>query len=317
MRALPGGGTPSLAKLPPLRAVQVFEAVGRLGSVSRAAEDLGVSPGAITQQVHALEKHLKIRLVQRSGRGIDLTTWGAMYLQRITGGLEQLRRAQHDVERARRSNHLAISAIPSMSAKWLGPLLLAWQAQHREASVLLDANDAEPRVDAGEVDFRVSYGARRRTFQRYVRLFTDYVTVVASPTLIAASPLLKHPRDLLKRSLIWTDWGPDYPALPTWADWFAALGIPMERLHATLTFVSSSATVDAAIDGHGYALAQHSMVAHALASKALVPVHPQLLPLSEYYFLAWNSAALDKPIGRAFHSWLIGEARGFDFTPAA
>jgi LysR family glycine cleavage system transcriptional activator len=302
-----------MSNLPPLRAVQVFEAVGRLGSVSRAAEDLGVSPGAVTQQVHALEKHLKARLVQRTGRGIELTTWGALYLQRISAGLEHLRKAQHDVERARRSNHLAVSAISSMSIKWLGPLLLAWNAQQGDASVALDANDAEPRVDAGEVDFRISYGARRHTYQRYLRLFTDYVMVVASPALLAASPIVRHPRDLLKRPLLWIDWGYEYTGIPTWSNWFESVGLSAERLRASLTFASSGIAVDAAISGHGYALAQHSMVADALGSGALVSIFPHLLPLPEDYFLAWNSAALDKPIGAAFHAWVIAQARRFDY----
>lgn len=303
-----------MSNLPPLRAVQVFETVGRLGSVSRAAEDLGVSPGAVTQQVHALEKHLKARLVQRTGRGIELTTWGALYLQRISAGLEHLRKAQQDVERARRSNHLAVSAISSMSIKWLGPLLLAWNAQQDEASVALDANDAEPRVDAGEVDFRVSYGARRHSYQRYLRLFTDYVTVVASPALMAATPLVRQPRDLLKKPLLWIDWGYEYTGFPGWSDWFQSVGVSAERLRASLTFASSGIAIDAAISGHGFALAQHSMVADALRSGALVTVFPHVLPLPEYYFLAWNSAALDKPIGAAFHTWVIAQARKFDYA---
>ncbi len=301
-----------MLNLPPLRAVQVFETVGRLGSVSRAAEDLGVSPGAVTQQVHALEKHLKVRLVQRTGRGIELTTWGALYLQRISAGLEHLRKAQHDVERAQRSNHLAISAISSMSVKWLGPLLLAWNAEQGEASVALDANDAEPRVDAGEVDFRISYGARRHGYRRYLRLFRDYVTIVASPALLGRGGL-RHPRDLLRKPLLWIDWGYEYSGLPTWNDWFDSVGVSAQRMQARLSFASSGIAVDAAIAGHGFALAQHSMVASSLKSGALTCVFPQLLPLPEDYFLAWNSAALDKPVGAAFHAWVMAQARRFEY----
>ena len=281
--------------------------------MSRAAVELGVSPGAVTQQIHALQKYLKVRLVQRSGRGIELTSWGILYLQRVGGGLELLRSAASEVERARRSSHLTISAIPSLSAKWLGPLLFAWNARHPAASASLDANDAEPQVEAGEVDFRVSYGIRRRAHQRYVRLFTDYVLVVASPAFIAANAPVLQPRDLLKRPLLWTDWGPEYAALPNWNDWFKHLGVITRHARPGLTFASSSATVDAAIEGHGFALAQHSMVASALASRNLVTVFSQVLPLPDDYFVAWNSATLDKPIGAAFHQWLIKEARRFDY----
>jgi LysR family glycine cleavage system transcriptional activator len=301
------------ALLPPLRAIQVFEAVGRCGSVSRAADELGVSPGAVTQQIHGLEKHLKVRLVQRSGRGIELTNWGTIYLQRVAAGLEQLHQAQQDLERARRSNDLKISALPSLSTKWVGPLLFAWKKQYPDARLSLDANDAEPRLEEGEVDFRLSYGSRRRHYPRYTRLFSDFVTVVASPALLASDSPLKHPRELLKRNLLWIDWGPEYAALPTWRDWFALLGISADRLRADLTFSTSSAAIDAAIEGRGFALAQNSMIASALSSGALTRVYPQALPVPDFYFLAWNGAALDKPVGAAFHAWIVAEARRFDF----
>lgn len=302
-------------RLPPLRAVQVFEAVGRFGSVSVAARELGVSPGAVTQQIHGLERHLNVRLVQRSGRGIELTTWGTIYLQRVTAGLEELRQAQQDLDRARRSSDLAISALPSLSAKWVGPLLFAWKKLYPEARLSLDGNDAEPKLEEGEVDFRLSYGSRRRHYQRYTRLFTDFVTVVASPALLASGPVLKHPRDLLRRSLLWIDWGPEYAALPTWREWFGALGIIAERLRADLTFSTSSAAVDAAVEGRGFALAQNSMVASAMDTGALIQVYPNILPVPDFYFLAWNGAALDKPAGAAFHAWIVAEARRFDYPP--
>src|SRR5215467_13674023 len=108
-----------MTSAPPLRAIQVFEVVGRHGSVSRAAEDLGVSPGAITQQIHALEAHLNVRLLQRDGRGVALTSWGTLYLERISAAMEQLRRAKDDVERLRRSGHLVLSALPSLATKLL------------------------------------------------------------------------------------------------------------------------------------------------------------------------------------------------------
>lgn len=306
---------PAITTLPPLRAVQVFEAVGRAGSVSRAAEALGVSPGAVTQQIRVLEKHLGVQMVGRNGRGIELTPWGALYLQRVSAGMDQLRLAQDELERARRSNHLAVSALPSLASKWLGTILFDWQRQHPEARVMLEGLDAESRLEGGEADFRISYGARRRHHQRSTRLFNDYVVAVASPTLLGKALRLRQPRDLLKQPLLWIDWGPEHVAPPTWFDWFAAAGIAAGALRADLTFSLSGAVVDAAIDGRGFALAQNSMAAAALASGALVKVFPLELPLPEPYFLAWRAAALDRELGATFHAWLVNEARRFDHHP--
>ncbi len=306
-----------MSKLPSLRAIEVFEAVGRTGSVSRAAEELGVSPSAVTQQIHALEKHLGVRLVQRSGRGIELTSWGAMYQGRIAVGFQHLRRAQEDVERARRSRHIVVSALPSLATKWLGSLLFDWKRREPDASVLVKGLDNEPKLDGVEADFRISYGQRRRGYSRYVHLFTDHVIVVASPRLLERVGPMRQPRDLRKQTLLWIDWGADHQSPPTWRDWFPSVGVAGDRLKSELTFSLSGAAIDAAIEGRGFALAQYSMVASALSQGTLTQVFREGLPLPESYFLAWNGAALDTPIGAAFHAWLIGEARRFDVPDAA
>src|SRR4051812_28680270 len=104
-----------MTKTPPLRAVQAFEAVGRCRSVTAAAEELEVSPGAVTQQIRLLEKFLDCRLVERSGRGIQLTSWGALYLPHATAALEQLRKGARELAQARQSSHLRVSALPSLT----------------------------------------------------------------------------------------------------------------------------------------------------------------------------------------------------------
>lgn len=301
-----------MSKQPPLAAVRAFEAVGRTGSVKRAADELGVTPGAITQHVHALESHLKRRLVQRSGRGIELTVWGRLYLPRLVAGFEELRKAEEVIERAAHSSRLVISTYPSLATKWLGPLMFAWKGKYPDACAMITGVHPEPDLDDGEADFRVSYGNRHRHHARHVRLFTDRVMVVASPALVKRVGGLKHPGELKNQQLLWVDWGHEYLALPSWPEWFAAAGVSATRLRPDLVFSFPSASVDAALESLGFALAQYSLVASALARGTLVQVLPLELPLPEAHFLAWSGAALDKPLGAAFHSWLISEAHRFD-----
>ena len=302
-----------MGSVPPLRAVQVFEAVGRCGAVTAAADELGVSPGAVTQQIHSLERHLGARLVQRSGRGIELTSWGAMYLPYATAAMEQLRKGARELGRARRSNHLAVSAFPSVTNRWLGPLLFEWKKLNPSSSIRVEGSESEPRFDENEADFRISYGARSRCHQRYRHLFTDYLFPVGSPALLAANGPPKRPGDLLSFPLLWVDWGPEHDAPPSWRDWFAACGICSDHIPCTLTYSLSSAALDAAVEGRGLMLAQHSMVGRDLATGTLVRLFDRCLPLPQSYFLAWSGTALDKPQGAAFHSWLISEAKRFDW----
>jgi LysR family glycine cleavage system transcriptional activator len=316
-----------MPKTSPLAAVRAFEAVGRTGSVRQAALELGVTSGAITQHVHSLEAHLKRRLVQRSGRGIELTVWGRLYLPRLVSGFEELRKAELEVERAGQTSRLVISTYPSLATKWLCPLMFAWKKQHPEACAMIAGVHPEPRMDDDEADFRISYGNRHRHHARHMHLFTDRVMVVASPALVKRVGRMKHPTQLLHQPLLWVDWGNEYLALPSWPDWFEAAGVPAAgvpaagasaatvspaNLRRDLVFSLPSASVDAALEGYGFALAQYSLAASALALGTLVQVLPFELPLPEAHFLAWSSAALDKPLGGAFHSWLINEARRFD-----
>ncbi len=303
--------------VPPLRAVQAFEAVGRLRSITAAADELGVSPSAVTQQIHLLERHLSARLIQRSGRGIELTTWGTTYQPFAAAAMEQLRRGGREVTRARRSNHVTVSALPSLTNRWLAQLLFDWKKLHPRSSIHVDGSDSEPRLEENEADFRISYGARLRYHQRCRQLFTDYVFPVASPALLARLGRPVAPDDLLRFPLLWTDWGPHDVSPPDWHAWFAACGIEDAQLTCELTSSLSSAVIDAAVEGRGLALAQHSMVASSLTSGTLIRLFKCSLPLAQPYFLAWNGTALDRPHGADLHAWLISEARRFDWQPSS
>jgi len=306
-----------MSSTPPLRAVQAFEAVSRLGSISAAAEELNVSPSAITQQIHLLERHLGARLIQRSGRGIELTRWGITYRPYAAEAMEQLRRGARELARVRRSNHVTVSALPSLISRWLGQLLHDWRKLHPKSSILVDGADAEPRLDENEADFRISYGARLRCHQRVRHLFRDYVFPVAHPALIGSGRRLADVRDLLGFPLLWTDWGPDYSPSPNWREWFAQYEVDAADVPCELTYSLSSAVIDAAAEGRGVALAQHSLVATALAAGTLVRLSDSSLPLPQPYFIAWSSTALDRAESANLHAWLINEARRFEWQPSA
>jgi LysR family glycine cleavage system transcriptional activator len=296
----------------PLRAIQVFEAVGRCGSVTDAAEQLGVSPSAVTQQIHKLEAFLHVRLVLRCGRGIQLTQWGKTYLQGVAAAFNLLQRAGRDIERARLEVHLSVSALPSVANKWLGPLLFNWISLHPSNTLHLEGADPEPSLDDAETDFRISYGSRCHLYRNYAELFTDFVVPVASPLLLSGRSFPTHPRDLLDFPLLKIDWGPEHSAPPSWREWLSAFGAPSTTEPCDVSFSLSSAALDAAIAGRGLVLAQHSMVQAALTAGHLVQLSECWLPLPEPYFLAWNDSAIDKPLGAAFRSWLIRESKRFE-----
>ena len=296
-----------MRQLPPLRALQVFVAVGHSGSIAAAAGALGISPGAVSQQIRLLEATLGLPLVERSGRGIALTRWGHAYLPKVAQAFAQLDAAQQALERERRGGELTVSTLPSLASKWLAPLLFTWQARHPETAIRLHGADAEPRLADGAVDFRITYGDAAQMHRQAIMLFTDMLLPVCRPDL-AGRPF-RGPAQILAYPLIGIDWAPDFLSPPTWADWLRLAGVESATVRPTLTFTLSAQAIDAAIDGRGFVLAQLSMVAEDLRRGRLVAPSDVHLPMPQPYWLAWGTGTLNRESAQLFQRWLIARGR--------
>ena len=297
-------------ELPSLRALQAFDAVVRTGSISQAAVELHVSGGAVSQQVRLLEKHLGVRLLERDGRGIAITRRGRAYHQQASTALALLLKAQVDIDRARKATGLTISALPSVVSSWLGPSLFQFRKRYPAAHLHLIGTDEEPPGEDFSVDFRLSYGRRAHSYRHVAELFLDRAVPVCSRSYARSAPL-KEPADLLRHPLISTDWGAGFSSAPSWVDWFGSVGIKLDRVPPGVSFSLSGAAISAAVEGHGFALAQLSMVGPELRTGRLVIPFDKPVPLAEAYFLAWSPDALEKRHGAALHTWLLAAGREF------
>ena len=292
--------------LPPLRAMQVFEALGRCDGVIDTARRLDVSPGAVSQQIKLLESALGVRLVAKKGKRLRLTAIGQRYHETCSAAFESLRIAHDEIERSKNVRNLSVSALPSLLSKWLAPRIYAWQREHPGLSVYLDGSHSEPSPDGYEIDFRISYGDRIDDVGTAVELFRDSVVPVCSPALLQAGAPLGEPAQILAYPLISVDWLPKFTSPPAWRDWFAAAGVAHGELRDTRqVFSLSSLAIQAAIDGQGFALAQSSMIVDDLAAKRLTMPFALGIQLPWPYFLTWTQSAFDKPHGRGFHRWLM------------
>lgn len=296
------------ARLPPLRALQAFEAVARRGSVLEAAGELGVSPGAVSQQLGKIEAVLGLRVLQRRGARLELTSWGRLYAAELAPAFEQLRRAQDKLERARQKSALVLSCLSSVASRWIGPQLFDWQAAHPLARVRLVGAETEPRLGDGATDFRISYGAAAREFAAHCSLFRDVLVPACAPSLLKAQRL-RRPADLLTLPLIGIEWDAKHGALADWPDWATHIGAAPAASASALTFSLSSAAIDAAVNGRGVVLAQLSLIGNDLASGRLVVPFDRRLELPQPYFLAWDEDALQKPFGSELRDWIVVIAR--------
>lgn len=299
--------------LPPLRSLQIFEAIGHSRSMAEAARRLGVSPGAISQQLKVLETALDANLTVKDGRQVRLTAAGLRFHGACTAAFEILREAQAELGRARDDTGLSVSALPSVLKAWLAPLMFAWQDRHHpELNIQFKASHSEPDSDLEDIDFRISYETPGGNQQHCTTLFTDSVVPVCSPALLGPNAVLHAPADLLRYPLLATDWRPKFVSPPSWSDWFAACGVDVQQVLAQRhyrTFSLSHMTIEAALAGQGFALAQCAMVhADVMAGRLLIPFK-HALPLPRPYVLKWRPDTFHKPQCRAFHRWLVARGR--------
>lgn len=295
--------------LPPLRALQVFEAVGRFGSMIEAARRLCISPGAVSQQMKILEESLGLRLTERQGNRLVLTAAGQRYYASCAQAFEGLRVAQEEMRRVKDSSNLSISALPSVMMKWLAPQMNVWQRDQPGLNIYLDGTETEPFPNNYDIDFRITYGELIGKDDNAAELFVDCVVPACHPDLLKTGAPLRQPSDLLSKPLISVDWVPKYALPPTWADWFAANDVQALDLNANRrVFSLSSMAIQSALDGHGVVLAQHSLIMAELAAGTLVIPFPRAMALSTPYYLQWKKDVFDKAQCRHFQRWIM--ARG-------
>ena len=144
-----------------------------------------------------------------------------------------------------------------------------------------------------------------------IELFRDSVVPVCSPQILPRKgKVALKPADLATFELIAVDWLPKFASPPSWRDWFAAHGVATTTLRQPHQVHSlSSVAIQAAIDGHGFVLAQCSMVADNLAAGRLSMPVASAIPLPSPYFLTWRESTFDRPQCRAFHRWLLARAK--------
>lgn len=307
-----------MSQLPPLRALQIFEAVGRHGGIAEAARRLGISPGAVSQQMKLLEDVLGLHLTQKEGKRLRLTSAGEKYHQSCSAAFESLRVAHAEILRSRHEIHLSISAFPSLMAKWLAPLLLNWQTEYPEINIYMDGSHAEPSATSYEIDFRITYSDRVHQAENALELFRDSVVPVCSPGLIAPDKPLLQPADLLAYPLISVDWLPKFTSPPSWRDWLRHNQVGCSQLNEGYrVFSLSSIAIQAAIDGQGIMLGQCAMIAEDVRAGRLVIPFSRPMDLPSAYFLTWRQSAFDKPHYRLFHRWLVARGRAQQTLNAA
>jgi LysR family glycine cleavage system transcriptional activator len=297
-------------RLPPLNALRAFEAAARHLSITRAAEELNVTPAAVSHQVKTLEDYLGLPLFRRLTRALMLTDAAQAALPALRDGFDSLAEGAERLRAYDASGPLVVSVMPTFAAKWLVPRLDRFREVDPDIDVRIDATDRVIDFAREDADIGIRYGPGVYPGLRVDRLFSDEVFPVCSPALLDGPRPLATPADLRWHTLLHENWGVANDRWPDWRMWLRAAGVDDVDPSRGPRFSHLTMTIQAAIAGHGVALGSTVLAADDLAAGRLVrPFELRLsTPVDFAYFVVCPEAAADRPKIVAFREWLLAEA---------
>lgn len=295
-------------RLPPLNALRAFEAAARHLSLTKAAAELHVTPGAISQQVKTLEDYLGVQLFRRLNKALLLTEAGQASLPALRDAFDRLAQAVETLRARDAEQPLTVSVAPSFGAKWLVPRLDRFREAHPGINVRIDASNRLVDLVREGVDIGIRYGMGNYPGMRVDPLLSEEVFPVCAPRLLKGPHPLAVPADLRWHTLLHIDWVSGFETWPDWRMWLLSAGVSdIDPTHGP-RFSHASMAIQAAIEGHGVTLGGSVLVEDDLAAGRLVKPFQVSCPVAFRYYLASPAAMANHPRVAAFREWIIAEA---------
>ena len=292
---------------PPLIAARSFEAAARHKSFLKAAEELHVTPTAVSHQVKRLEDYMGQALFVRLNRAVELTHAGAalaLTLQDIFARLD----TALDPQQYQARSTILVSVLPSLAAKWLAPRLPDFEARHPQWQVRLDVADALADFSSGQVDVALRYGPGKYPGLHARRWMDARVFPVCSPALLERIAL-DAPADLRRHTLIHNEIVSPRGHPPSWSDWLRAAGVDRIDAERGPLFTNTYMAIEAALAGHGVVLAPAPMVERDLAAGRLVkPLALELDNPYAFWIVSPRRHLQDEKV-KTLSAWLQQQAR--------
>ncbi len=291
--------------------LRAFEAVARHLNFRAASEDLSLTQSAVSRQIQALEDEVGVALFLRHTRAVELTSAGGQLLRAVLPALERLDNAVRMVRRTAGRKSVAITTWASFASMWLIPRLEAFQNDHPDIDLRIDASDVCVELDTADVDVALRYARAGSVPPTAIRLFGEQLTPVASPWLIKSGHPLEQGADLAHFALIEAGDGHRNLKLEllAWRRWLDVYQLPTLEPKRWLYFNYAHQIAQAALTGQGIALARMSLVADSLASGDLVEILPGMrLDSPLVYWLIVGPRASERPEIKAFCAWLQAQA---------
>jgi len=303
--------------MPPLSALRAFEAAARHLSLTRAAAELNVTPGALSHQIRALEEMLGVKLFERRVRAIALTAAGRQLYPGLQAGFAHIRDAVASLDAVQDERVLVLSTSPGLTAKWLVPRLYRFAAVYPDIDIRISATAANANFVNDGIDMALRNMAvppKTDPALEYDKLVDVYFVPVCSPRFLEKHGPVRGPDDLAGLRLIHDESLPAPVARPDWNVWFTAAGIGEVDLRRGLRFNSADHALDAACEGAGVLLTYDMLAYDDLRNGHLVMPFPLALASGRAFYLVRPKNRRRPPAADAFRTWITDEIASLDWS---
>lgn len=290
-------------RLPPLTALRAFDAAARHMSFAKAAEELSVTPAALSFQIKSLEEHLGQAVFRRLNRAVELTEAGRTLAPGVETAFQNLASAWRTAQRLTETTTLNVTAGPGFTTKWLAPRLYDFARANPQVELRFSATLRVLSFDTDEIDVAIRFGYNTGQELYAVPLAEEWITPVMTPEMAAAYPT---PRDLTRAPLIF-DHSVDFLNPPCdWPTWFRLAGldhIPEHGVH----FGQTDHAVDAALAGVGVVLGRRGFVVKDISEGRLVMPYRMALGTKAKFRFVCRKGEETRPQIAAFQDWILDE----------
>jgi LysR family glycine cleavage system transcriptional activator len=290
-------------RLPPLTALRAFDAAARHMSFARAADELHVTPAALSFQIKSLEQHLGAPLFHRLNRAVALTDAGKALAPGVSDGFQTLAAAWRAAERTQDNQTLTVTAGPAFTAKWLAPRLYEFAQAHPEVELRFSASLKLMDFGRDAIDVAIRFGRGTDEGLYSVPLAEEWVCPVMTPAMAAQFPT---PESLMGGPLIFDDSISFLEPRSDWQAWFRVMGLDFAPTHGP-RFSQADHALDAALAGVGVVLGRRALVVKDIADGRLVAPFPVALNTGVRFRFLCALGAEDRPQIAAFRDWMMAE----------
>ena len=288
---------------PPLTALRAFEAAARRKSFAAAAEELNVTPAALSFQIKNLEERLGAPLFRRLNRAVELTEIGRALAPETTSAFEQLNAAWNRARRSLETRRLTVSTGPAFAGKWLAPRLGDFAHAHPEIELRIAATLNFCDFARDDVDLAIRFGRPRDDGLFSEPLTMEWAAPLARPDIAAR---LKRPSDLLRETLIRDESLSAVDPAINWSAWLEKAGLPGREADGP-RFNQADHAIDFALRGGGVLLGRYSIAIDSIRSGALVAPFRIALSTPALYRVVCPKGAENRPTVKIFRAWLSSQ----------